>query len=200
MNDATRIFGLLQGYFRDSRETDGPETVAKCCQWPGCGSDAEHKAPAAPSQPDKILWFCRAHAREHNAGWDFFDGMSSAEIEQFRHEDVTLHKPTWKLGANSGKWWQNAEFPGGKEFFGDTFRAEPGKHGGRPPPRPSGPVREALSVLRLNKATNWGEIKVQYKKLVKRHHPDANGGSKKAENKLKQINNAYDLLKECYRQ
>lgn len=203
MNDATRIFGLLHGTHLDSQEENEPNRAAKSCHWPDCQSEAPHKAPASPSDPDNILWFCRQHAREHNAKWDFFEDMGAADIEQFRREDVTWHKPTWKLGANSGKWWQDAKFPGGlggNDFFGDFPQPDPEKNDTPPTPQQSGPVREALSVLRLDKAADWGEIKVRYKELVKRYHPDANGGSKKAEDKLKRINSAYGLLKASYRQ
>ena len=38
------------------------------------------------------------------------------------------------------------------------------------------------------------EVKARYKELVKRHHPDAHGGDKAAEEKLKTINIAYAEL------
>jgi len=37
-------------------------------------------------------------------------------------------------------------------------------------------------------------LKVRYKKLVKQHHPDKNGGSAEAETRMKIINGAYQLL------
>ena len=37
-------------------------------------------------------------------------------------------------------------------------------------------------------------VKARYKKLVKRHHPDANGGDKAAEEKFKQISEAYRTI------
>ena len=42
-------------------------------------------------------------------------------------------------------------------------------------------------------------IKARYKNLVKRHHPDANGGDKDAEERLKTINQAYAALKDGIR-
>jgi len=39
------------------------------------------------------------------------------------------------------------------------------------------------------------EVKARYKELVKRHHPDTNGGDKEAEERLKLINQAYTTLK-----
>ena len=40
-------------------------------------------------------------------------------------------------------------------------------------------------------------LKARYKELVKLHHPDANGGARDAEEKLKVINAAYSTLRAC---
>ena len=40
-----------------------------------------------------------------------------------------------------------------------------------------------------------GEIKSRFKELVKRHHPDANGGDRASEDKLREIIEAYNYLK-----
>ena len=37
-------------------------------------------------------------------------------------------------------------------------------------------------------------VKARYKELVKRHHPDANGGDKASEEKFKQITQAYETI------
>ena len=39
------------------------------------------------------------------------------------------------------------------------------------------------------------EIKVRFKELVKRHHPDANGGDRSSEERLREIIQAYNYLK-----
>jgi DnaJ-class molecular chaperone len=41
------------------------------------------------------------------------------------------------------------------------------------------------------------EIKARFKELVKRHHPDANGGDRGAEDKLREIIQAYNYLKQA---
>jgi curved DNA-binding protein CbpA len=50
-------------------------------------------------------------------------------------------------------------------------------------------------VLDLTLPVSLAEVKKQYKQLVKRHHPDANGGDKDAEERLKSINEAYATLR-----
>ena len=39
--------------------------------------------------------------RQYNASYNYFDGMSDAEVEAFQKDALTGHRPTWKVGANS---------------------------------------------------------------------------------------------------
>jgi len=55
--------------------------------------------------------------------------------------------------------------------------------------------RNALDVLELSWPLTRAAVKSRYKELVKLHHPDANGGARDAEEKLKQINAAYSTLR-----
>jgi len=63
----------------------------------------------------------------------------------------------------------------------------------RPPPATTDD--KALAVLGLAPVATWAEIKARYKRLVKRYHPDANGGDRQAEERLKVINQAYSTLR-----
>ncbi len=49
-------------------------------------------------------------------------------------------------------------------------------------------------------ATTLATVKARYKELVKRYHPDANGGDNSAEDRLKGINLAYSVLKNVLQQ
>jgi curved DNA-binding protein CbpA len=62
-------------------------------------------------------------------------------------------------------------------------------------PRASSAEEKALAVLDLSLPITLVEVKARYKQLVKRHHPDANGGDKAAEERLKLINEAYATLR-----
>jgi DnaJ-domain-containing protein 1 len=55
--------------------------------------------------------------------------------------------------------------------------------------------RKALHELGLEAGADRVEIKARFKLLVKRHHPDANGGDRGSENKLREIIQAYNYLK-----
>ena len=56
-------------------------------------------------------------------------------------------------------------------------------------------MRQALDVLGLDETADAAAIKAQYKALVKRFHPDANGGDRGFEERLRDIIKAHDMLK-----
>ena len=53
----------------------------------------------------------------------------------------------------------------------------------------------ALDVLNLEAGASLHQIKARYKELVKRFHPDANGGDRGAEERLKRVIQAYAVLR-----
>ncbi|HSM20359.1 MAG TPA: DnaJ domain-containing protein, partial [Hyphomicrobiales bacterium] len=55
--------------------------------------------------------------------------------------------------------------------------------------------RKSLAALNLDGRASAAEIKARYKALVKRHHPDANGGDRSSEDRLREIIQAYTYLK-----
>jgi hypothetical protein len=55
--------------------------------------------------------------------------------------------------------------------------------------------RKALDTLGLELEATAAEIKLRFKTLVKRHHPDANGGDRSSEDRLREIIQAYNYLK-----
>lgn len=54
--------------------------------------------------------------------------------------------------------------------------------------------RDYYEVLGLSKGATDDEIKKAYRRLAKQYHPDMNPGDKVAENKFKEVNEAYDVL------
>jgi len=71
----------------------------------------------------------------------------------------------------------------------------PGKRGRR-----AGRLGARAGPRRVRSRTPFTPVrlKARYKMLVKEHHPDAHGGDKAAEEKLKIINQAYATLKASY--
>ncbi len=52
-----------------------------------------------------------------------------------------------------------------------------------------------MAIFNLSHPITLADVKTRYKELVKRHHPDANGGDKQAEERIKLINQAYTTLR-----
>jgi hypothetical protein len=163
----------------------------RLCDHPACREPGEFRAPRSRSSLSEYYWFCLEHVRVYNASWDYYRGMSMAEIEACRRSDVVGGRPTWPLGARGPHHYDvrdEALRDALRNFF---FTDEESSR----PRRPPTPEEDALAVLELNVSATPAEIKSRYKLLVKRHHPDANGGDKLAEDRLKVINQAYTFLK-----
>ena len=54
--------------------------------------------------------------------------------------------------------------------------------------------RDYYEVLEINKNATDDEIKKSYRRLAKKYHPDLNKGDKSAEEKFKEISEAYEIL------
>jgi molecular chaperone DnaJ len=57
--------------------------------------------------------------------------------------------------------------------------------------------RDYYEVLQVHREVTEAELKVAFRKLAMQHHPDRNPGSKEAEAKFKEVNEAYDILKDA---
>ncbi|MGV9173026.1 MAG: J domain-containing protein [Promethearchaeia archaeon] len=55
---------------------------------------------------------------------------------------------------------------------------------------------ECLKILGLNKGASDEEIKLAYRRLAKKYHPDLNKDDPSTEKKFKKLQNAYDNLKD----
>ena len=64
----------------------------------------------------------------------------------------------------------------------------------KPERRYTADQRRAFGVLQIEPTDDLREIKLRYKQLAKRFHPDANGGDRGFEDRLKRINEAYGVL------
>ena len=56
--------------------------------------------------------------------------------------------------------------------------------------------KDYYNILGVTKQTPPDEIKKAYRQLAKKYHPDRNQGDDDAEQKFKEINEAYDILKD----
>ncbi|HUO93504.1 MAG TPA: J domain-containing protein [Rhizomicrobium sp.] len=168
--------------------------ASRRCARPECENEGTCRVPKARDRLNDYIWFCLEHARAHNESWDYFAGMNEAEIEAFRVAAVTGHRPTWPLGKRSArpKTGDHAQFDDAFSVFGDVAEKERPR---APERRLLRPQLQALEVLNLDASATLQEIKARYKELVKRFHPDANGGDRGAEERLKQVIKAYAVLR-----
>lgn len=168
---------------------------ARACARPDCPNEGSHRVPKSRERLDEHLWFCLEHARAHNETWDYFSGMNESQIEAFRIEAITGHRPTWPMGKRSAgmRSGQRAHDVDDRHgVFGDVA-----EHPDAAPRQRflTKPQKMALDVLGLEPSATLQEIKARYKELVKRFHPDANGGDRGAEERLKRVIQAYGVLR-----
>ncbi len=55
-------------------------------------------------------------------------------------------------------------------------------------------MKTYYSILGIDRNASQEEIKKAYRKLAKKYHPDVNPGNKEAEEKFKEVNEAYNTL------
>ena len=176
------------------------------CQWPRCEAPATHRAPKGRLQANEYWRFCLEHVREYNNSYNFFAGMTDDAVALYQKEAVTGHRPTWKMGSIGGKRASPRRARGGFRAA-EWEAADPfsmlGETGGQPGhARPASEGRKILNaqrrafdVLGLEADAKRTDIKARFKMLVKRHHPDANGGDRGSEDTLREIIQAYNYLK-----
>lgn len=176
------------------------------CQWKGCPHKASHKAPKGRGRDGEYFHFCLDHVRQYNSSYNYFDGMSDGEVETFIKDAVTGHRPTWKVGANASA--PGIDQAAYADRIGPNARVRDphgvlSRRGGTKGAAASKPRRQlrplekkAFASLNLRHEAEKDEIKSRFKELVKLHHPDANGGDRRSEEKLREIIQAYNYLKQ----
>ncbi len=171
----------------------GAEAQARTCDHPDCAEAGLHRAPVGRDRPGAYFWFCLEHVRAYNRSWDWFAGMSEAEIEAQRRRDQTWGRPTWSFAGSAG----DRQFDDPFDLFAEE-RAET-RHRREQRRRHARTEEEkALAELDLTAPVTLAEIKIRYKFLAKQLHPDANGGDAATEDRLKAVNRAYTTLKTLY--
>lgn len=187
---------------------DSPKPQQRGCEWPGCEEHGDFPAPRSRKALREYRWFCLPHVRQYNASWDYYAGMSAEQIEAHIRADSTWRRPSWRLGTRpagvNGFVWDGASDPLGliedPGLFGTGGRDSQGRTassgGAKAPPNLTAAQHQAMNVMEVEWPVTLQELHGRYKELVKLHHPDANGGDKLAEERLKSINLAYSALKQ----
>jgi hypothetical protein len=189
-------------YFDRVRVKPGEDSLLRDrlpgCEWPGCTKLGRHRAPKGRDREGQYFAFCLEHVQQYNKSYNYFQGMDDEALANWHKDAATGHRPTWKLGENS--WAAHNASRSGRSSTGP--RDPHGLFSGRgdaQPPSAKRPVRnaelKALHTLGLDETATAEEVKAKYKTLVKRLHPDANGGSRANEDTLKAVIQSYDYLR-----
>ncbi|ACB96985.1 J domain-containing protein [Beijerinckia indica] len=201
MNLNSRLFDRIR-VKPDRKPT--PATDHVHCDFPGCQAPGEFRAPQGRLREGQYFNFCLDHVREYNASYNYFNGMSAEAVALYQREDLIGHRPTWAMGVNrSGKTFrEEGDEPTGTQDPLGMFRegakaarAQSGRADERRRPRHGVAVLKALDQLGLDEMADAAAVKTRYKDLVKRLHPDANGGDRSSEDRLREIIRAYNYLR-----
>lgn len=191
----SRLFDRIRVKPRGKAAQPTPAAAAPC-SFPGCTAEGVFRAPKGRDREGEYFCFCMDHVREYNATYDYFKGMDDESLAKFRQAETIGHRPTWKMGPRGGAQ--------GAQHVDETVYAEARamrRKGARrtgdaaQAPRYNALALKALFTLELDGNATEVTIKARYKELVKRHHPDANGGDRSSEDKLREIIQAYNYLR-----
>jgi len=171
------------------------ETPFKPCDSPGCEGEGLYRAPKSSRRLRDYHWFCLEHVREYNKSWNFCAGLSQAEVEAMIRRDTIWERDTRPMSH----WFKHEE----RLRAAAQAYANGGAHANdwtqrQRPREPDTPEAAALRVLGLTPPVDYAAIRARYIELVKQTHPDANGGDKASEERLKVINQALEVLKAAY--
>jgi len=169
--------------------------AATPCSHPGCKAEGVFRAPKGRDYEGEYFAFCKDHVREYNAKYDYFRGMDDDALAKFRQADAVGHRPTWKMGARAAPGAQHVDETVFAEARAARRRGSKTKGAPTAVPRYNALAIKALLTLELDGDATTTAIKMRYKELVKRHHPDANGGDRSSEDKLREIIQAYNYLR-----
>jgi hypothetical protein len=180
-----------------------PDAPLRPCDHPGCAAGGDFRAPKSRLRLNDYYWFCLEHVRAYNSAWNYYAGMNDAEVEAEIRRDTVWQRPSWPLGNRYSPGYAGRI----RDHFGVFSSDQQGAHdrarqngsGREIPARRALSAREqALAVFEIDPPFTAERLKARYKILVKLHHPDAHGGDKAAEERLKIINQAYATLKASY--
>ena len=179
------------------------EDAADCCAVFGCGEAGEFRAPVTYGDfdgPGTWRYLCLDHVRAHNARYNYFNGMSPDEIEAAQSPIAGWERQTRAFahaGGDPPPSWHDFADP--LDAIAGRFRRgrsdeRGGYDSGRSDRFTSG-ERKALGVLGLTDDTDRTSLRKRYAELVRRYHPDRNGGDRSHERALGATIEAYQRLK-----
>jgi DnaJ domain len=177
------------------------------CEWQGCQEPGLYPAPKGRGREGQYHRFCLDHVREYNKSYNYFAGLPDEDVVKHQKDDTIGHRPTWSLGVNSygrNRGARNGARPGGFAhsfttndpfgLFAERATVKPKDQLQRPLKRLE---KKCLRQLNLEDSATKADIKARFKELVKRLHPDHNKGDRTSEDKLREVIQAYNYLRQA---
>lgn len=177
------------------------------CEWEGCDQPGLYPAPKGRGLEGQYHRYCIDHVRAYNKGYNYFSGVPDEDVVAQQKADQVGDRPTWFVGVNAygkskergrrrrGGYRQRFETADPHGLFGEKGPA------GDTPGKVRRPIkrleRKALRQLNLEDEATKQDIKTRFKELVKRLHPDHNNGDRSSEDKLREVIQAYNYLRQA---
>ncbi len=177
------------------------------CAWPECQNKGSYRAPRRKNEA-LDQWLCLDHVRAVNKSWNFFSEMNAEQVRTYMEGNITGHRPTWSMADNARAAREKSSAgpnPDARTYAAmgrgsDPFNLFPGEPAQNAPESVrhiplTKAQRQALETLDLDDGASMDDVKKRYKALLKRYHPDANGGDTGAVERLRRVIKAYQALK-----
>jgi DnaJ domain len=184
----------------------GRVETGRLCEAPGCDQPGEFRAPAGErghrhDGPAGWRWLCLDHVRAFNSGYNFFAGMAPDEIAEAQRPYAGWERETRAfshVGADRAPRW--ADFSDPLDAIGARFRQRMEEARAEQAQRADGRFlgkedRKSLKVLGLGVDADRKALRTRYAELVRKYHPDRNGGDRSYEKALQDVIAAYTQLK-----
>jgi len=178
------------------------EGTGRPCAEAGCEAPGEFRAPPLEGPggrdgPPQFRWMCLEHVRAFNSRYNFFDGMTADEIHAAQSPTAGWERESRAFargGTDPGPRWSDFSDP--LDAIAARYRRDPApeRSDGKPL---SGQDRESLKVLGLAADADRSALRRRYSELVRRYHPDRNGGDRSHETALQKVIAAYQQLRQA---
>lgn len=166
------------------------DDTSRKCDHPGCEKCGEYRAPKDRSLKD-YYWFCLEHVQAYNAKWNYYAGIEDQQPEDEK-EAKKNNTHRFRNFGSGVKYNYGYSFKDSFEFFGEY--SPEFNHTGEDVYL-NELERNYLKIMELKpNEISVENIRAQYKKLVKKYHPDLNQGDKESEEKFKLLSSAYRHL------
>jgi DnaJ domain len=195
------LFDRIRTRPRGAPAVDAGESV---CGHPGCALAGLYRAPQGRGREGQYFHFCLDHVRAYNASYNYFKDMPDEAVAAFQKADLYGHRPTWRMGVNGSAAEASERLHGAFDdaavhdpfdLFGRRGFSRNAREAKAAEPRIGNAAKKALDTLGADPGVDKAALKSRYKELVKRLHPDANGGDRSREDQLRAIINAYNYLR-----